>query len=89
MQDTIKHDNIVMKKRIFDTELELTKCRTRFRSTLNDATNKRKIDQQCQKMLQSMERVVEFERQKRQHNIDSIEEVIQRKQESVMKRAQR
>jgi len=62
IQDTLKHDNIIIKKRIFDTELELSKCRTRFRSTLNDATNKRKIDQQCQKMLQSMERVVQFER---------------------------
>jgi hypothetical protein len=58
MQDTIKHDNIIMKKRIFDAEFDLSKTRTRFRSTLNDATNKRKIDQQCQKMLASMERVV-------------------------------
>lgn len=69
--------------------MELSKCRTRFRSTLNDATSKRKIDQQCQKMLESMERVVEFEKQKRMHNINSIEEVIQRKNDSFLKRAQR
>ncbi len=36
-----------------------------------------------------MERVVEFEKQKRMHNINSIEEVIQRKNDSFLKRAQR
>jgi|JI61114BRNA_FD_contig_21_6531230_length_365_multi_5_in_0_out_0_1 hypothetical protein len=40
-------------------------------------------------MLESMERVVEFEKQKRMHNINSIEEVIQRKNDSFLKRAQR
>lgn len=36
-----------------------------------------------------MERVVEFEKQKRANNINSIEEVIQKKQDSFVKRAQR
>lgn len=89
LQEHTKQDNIIMKKRIFDMELELSKCRSRFRSTLNDATNKRKIDEQCQKMMQSMERVVEFEKQKRELRINSIQEVINKKQESFNKKAQR
>lgn len=58
----------------------MTKTKTRFRSTLNDATNKRKIDVQCQKMLDSIEKVVQLERQKRVDKISAIEEVIQKKQ---------
>ena len=62
MEANTKHDNIIIKKRIFDLEVELTKLRSRFRSALTEATNKKKINEQCQKMLQSMERVLQFER---------------------------
>lgn len=43
---------------MLETEADLSNWKIKLKSITNDAGNKNKISQQCQKMLLSMERVV-------------------------------
>ena len=84
-----KETYLVEKKRMFDVELNVQKVRSQHRAVMMEATNKRRLEKQCRKMLASIEKVVDIEKKRREDRLLSMQDVIDKKQEAIRKKSDR
>lgn len=89
MLERTKTTYLVEKKRMFDMELELDRARNHHRSIMLEATNKKRLEKQCRKMLASIEKVVSIEKKNREVRLSSMQDVIGKKEEAVRKKSER
>ena len=89
MQDRLKKDMLVMKKRNFDKDLWLRKDKVKVRTLRQDEFNKTKLSFKCRDMLQSIERTVHSKQQERTQKINTFYDALNRKHINIVKQQQR
>lgn len=79
MKYGLKKDILVMKKRQFDRDVQLLRDQTKLKSLRAEHTNKVTLSKQCRALLQSMEKTVHNKQQERTSKINSVHEVLNKK----------
>lgn len=89
MQDRLKRDILVMKKRNFDMDSRLKKESIKLRTLRQEEFNKTKLSYKCRDMLQSIERTVASKQNERTTKINSFYDVLNKRHQNLIKREER
>ena len=89
MQDRLKKDILVMKKRNFDKDSRLKKESIKLRTLRQEEFNKTKLSYKCRDMLQSIERTVASKQNERTTKINSFYDVLNKRHQNLIKREER
>lgn len=89
MEDRLKHDILILKKRNFDKDYALKKEHVKARTLRHDEFNKTRITSQCKTMLQSIEKTVMQKQMQRTTKINSFYDVLHRKHDNLRKKNER
>jgi hypothetical protein len=86
MEERLKQDILVMRKRNFDKDGALRKEAVKLRGLRQEEFNKTKLSYRCRDMLESIERTVGSKQAERTAKIHSLYDVLGRRHETAIRR---